>query len=243
MPAFSDIEENLIRVVGLKLRDFRGFSFLDLQLEQDKPVNVFIADNGGGKTTILDAVAGFLSDFLNRVIFGDNDTHNQTAKTAWRSKDVKNDQEVAYCNVALELTYQYPALELLETIADITDFLNEYELEGQIAQLYLKKSKSGDGADDYLWDLLLDKDEDDLDKPDLLPKEILYRLDELSKASSKKSSTLEDDRGESTIRKLSPEDKFIVARKTPKGWVGNTHLKEVIKEYQKLTILGYWIWK
>ncbi len=146
MPKLREIEENLIRVAGLQLKSFRGFRFMDLQLEQAKPVNVFIADNGGGKTTILDAVAGFLLDFLSQGILNENKDSDKNTAQNWKSKDVKNGDAVAYCKATLALTYWHPAVELLEVISEITEFLNEYELEGQIAWLSLQKS----GGD--VWD-------------------------------------------------------------------------------------------
>ncbi|MCR9101398.1 MAG: AAA family ATPase [bacterium] len=221
MPAFSEIEENLVRVVGLQLRNFRGFSFMDLELEQEKPVNVFIADNGGGKTTILDAIARFLLDFLNQTILNQNKFLPQKHQKNWNSKDIKNDQEVAYCSAKLELTYFQPALELLEVIAEMTDFLNEYELEGKVAWLELHRSESNVEGD--YWSLVIEETEEgnDEDTKNLipLPADILDRLDQLAMPGTTKVNNWEEVK---ESRKLVPDDTFIVAtRRTDEGWMGN----------------------
>jgi type I restriction enzyme M protein len=49
-----------LRLQALRLRDFRGFAKLDLDLPEEGPV-VLIGVNGAGKSTVLDAVAMFLS--------------------------------------------------------------------------------------------------------------------------------------------------------------------------------------
>lgn len=230
MPRLREIEENLVRVTGLQLKSFRGFRFMDLQLEQAKPVNVLIADNGGGKTTILDAVAGFLLDFLNQTILHEDKVSDGNTSQSWKSKDVKNGDAVAYCKATLALTYWHPPVELLEVISEITEFLNEYELEGQLAWLSLKKL----GGD--VWDIILDDNEDEDDKPDLLPNEITNKLDKLSFVSSEKINTTKEDIDNPTIQKLSPDDRFIVARKTPEGWKGNTSFEG---ESQKISKVKY----
>lgn len=237
MPKLSEIEENLIRLVGLQLRDFRGFSFMELQLEEEKPVNVFIADNGGGKTTILDSIAGFLFDFLNQTILNQKKILPQKNQKTWNSKDIRNGQEVAYCNAKLKVTYLQPAIELLDIIVEMTDFLNEYDLEGQVAWLEVNKFESD--AEDDSWYLILDEavkgNEDDSKNPIPLPDNIFSALDQLAGPDKSKNNIWED---EKESRKLRPDDTFIVARKTEKGWTCNTCFDEYGQRVSKVKYSG-----
>lgn len=52
-----------MRLLSLRLRDFRGYAKLDLELPESGPA-VLIGVNGAGKSTILDAVAMFLSPLV-----------------------------------------------------------------------------------------------------------------------------------------------------------------------------------
>ena len=54
-----------MRILGLQLRDFRGFSKLDLDFHETGPA-VLIGVNGAGKSTVLDAIGFFLSTFAAR---------------------------------------------------------------------------------------------------------------------------------------------------------------------------------
>ncbi|MBK9462162.1 MAG: AAA family ATPase [Sphingobacteriales bacterium] len=47
-----------ISLERLNLKSFRCFG--DLEINFDSRLTVFIAENGGGKTTVLDAIAGML---------------------------------------------------------------------------------------------------------------------------------------------------------------------------------------
>ncbi len=84
--------------------------------------------------------------------------------------------------------------------------------------------------------LILDDNEDEDDKPDILPNEIKNKLDKLSCVPSENINTTKEDIDNSAIPKLSPDDNFIVARKTSKVWEGNTSFEE---EGQKLSKAKY----
>lgn len=232
MPKLREIEENLVRVTGLQLKSFRGFRFMDLQLEQAKPVNVLIADNGGGKTTILDAVAGFLIDFLNQTILNENKISEESTSKNWKSKDVKNGDAVAYCKATLALTYWHPSLELLEVIPEITEFLNEYELSGDVA--WLNFGQLEEGNNNETWFLQVNqakkgsKDDDYISLPD----NILKRLDQVAR------NIEGNDKGEEEARKLSPDDRFIVAIKMDKDWEGNVYFEEANQQISKVKYSG-----
>jgi len=54
-----------MRVNRLRVRNYRGFEELDLEL--DPKVTVLVGVNGAGKTSILDAIAGLLAHFLREI--------------------------------------------------------------------------------------------------------------------------------------------------------------------------------
>lgn len=82
----------------LILQDFRGFGFLSLDLEKD--VTVLIAQNGGGKTTILDAIAEMLKIFVAYLTDRKYEDYTQL-----RKNDVKNGVLTAKADFEIELTY------------------------------------------------------------------------------------------------------------------------------------------
>ena len=54
-----------IKIAGLELRDFRQFELLEMAFEPQ--LTVLLAENGGGKTTILDGIAGALMFVANKL--------------------------------------------------------------------------------------------------------------------------------------------------------------------------------
>ena len=104
-----------ITVKRLKLDNFRGFINLDLEFKER--ITVLIAENGGGKTTILDAIAQNLNVFLSTLLdknFKDSSTLNR--------KDIKNGT-ISSASSNLEAIVTYPVIETEDT---------EYELDGEI---------------------------------------------------------------------------------------------------------------
>ena len=120
MPAFKDLHEHKIRLVSLSLKDFRGFRNLYLEFGKDEPINVLIADNGGGKTSILDITAEFIRFFLNEGII----KQETNFESNLGSKDITNEGAVSLCEMVLELTYKYPAKEVFKVVKDIVEYIN-----------------------------------------------------------------------------------------------------------------------
>jgi len=58
---------NVMKIKELNLRNFRGFKELDIKFPSSN-LAVFIGINGAGKSSILDAIAMFLSDFILNLI-------------------------------------------------------------------------------------------------------------------------------------------------------------------------------
>ena len=52
-------------IKNIKLHNFRGIK--DLSINFDKNINVIVGVNGIGKTSILDACAIVLSDFIRKI--------------------------------------------------------------------------------------------------------------------------------------------------------------------------------
>ncbi|MEZ4955198.1 MAG: AAA family ATPase [Saprospiraceae bacterium] len=85
-----------LKVSELNLDNFRGFRTLKNLLIGDK-VTVIIAENGGGKTTILDAMAAALQVFLNQLL-----KMSFAPFPELRSKDVMNGTENGSIELKIE---------------------------------------------------------------------------------------------------------------------------------------------
>ena len=86
-----------MRIVSLRMRDFRGIR--DLELTFDDHVNVLVGANGAGKSSVLDCAAVLLSRFIGRIYsangggrsFTELDVNNEASET-------HNGIEVAFGN-------------------------------------------------------------------------------------------------------------------------------------------------
>lgn len=88
-------------VSQLRLENFRGFSNLDIGLEED--LTVFISKNGGGKSTILDAIWGGLSEVSS--VFDQQQENN--IDQILHSYDVKNGAKGSTIDLGLDVFYQW----------------------------------------------------------------------------------------------------------------------------------------
>lgn len=111
-----DSEKFEIKLKSLALNNFRGFS--KLQFEFDDNLTVFIGENGSGKTTILDAVAGFL-DFLILQIY----PRHKFKYDRFSKADIKNDSEIQASANELEFSVNEETLRLGSHFTDKTDLL------------------------------------------------------------------------------------------------------------------------
>ncbi|MCB9293456.1 MAG: AAA family ATPase [Lewinellaceae bacterium] len=196
MPSSKDILRHQIRLLSLELRDFRGFRFLELDFNNSKPATILIADNGGGKTSVLDAVAGFLRYFLTEGIYAEK------YELHFDPNDITNGEASSLCKIALELTYPYPAKELYEVCRDVADFLNDYKLNGVDALVALHAIYGQ-------WQLFIDDLEDGIE----LPAYIVLHLDSLL-----------TELDENNTPKLKPGDSINVAHFNGEVWVPNLNL-------------------
>ncbi len=215
MPAHKDLNEHKIRLVSLTLNTFRGFRHLDLEFGEKEPINVLIADNGGGKTSILDATAELIRYFLNEGITKQEEKFGTTLK----QKDITNGEAASLCNILLELTYKYPAKEIFEVVRDISEYLNDFKLTGTNALLGVRTIREEEDNIEP-WMVFLDDQEDGIE----LPNEIIERLNEL---------TEKDENGN---RKLSGDDRFTIANFSNGIWTPNLQLAE--KEITKIYYTG-----
>jgi type I restriction enzyme M protein len=87
-----------MRVRGLQLRDFRGFSRLDIDFTDTSPA-VLIGINGAGKSTVLDAIGLFLSTFAARA---GGSTSKGAATTAELLESVRVGQEAATVGIVVQ---------------------------------------------------------------------------------------------------------------------------------------------
>ena len=221
MPASKDIHEHKICLKRLKLQDFKGFG--NISLHFDKLLTVLIADNGGGKTTVLDAIGEFLRYFLEIGIEG---KPREAYKPSLNNKHIKNDQLVSLCEVEFELSYKYPATEIFEFMNAITDYLNDYQLLGtqvilQFSDFYEEmESKEGllsiEDREEEKWRLIVDGDTEVS-----LEEEFIQKLNNLSE---EKITINPLTKNEESLRLLNPDDSFIVALKSNNVWQPNLDL-------------------
>lgn len=196
MPSSKDILRHQIRLLRLELHDFRGFRFLDLDFDSSKPITILIADNGGGKTSVLDAVAGFLRYFLTEGIYAEK------YESHFAPKDITNGEASSLCKITLELTYPFPAKELYEACRDVAEFMNEYSLNGVNALVEVNAIYGQ-------WQLFIDDMEDGIE----LPADIVLHLDNLL-----------TELDENKTPKLKPEDSIKVAYYNGEVWIPNLNL-------------------
>jgi|JI10StandDraft_1071094.scaffolds.fasta_scaffold232510_2 predicted ATP-binding protein involved in virulence len=119
-----DSEKFEIKLKRLALNDFRGFS--KLQLEFDNSLTVFIGENGSGKTTILDALAGFLDFFILQIYPRYKFKYDRYSKA-----DIKNDSEIQASVNELEFSVNEETLRLGSHFTDKTDLIVRFEEPSQ----------------------------------------------------------------------------------------------------------------
>jgi predicted ATP-binding protein involved in virulence len=114
-----------IKITYLEITNFRSFSHLSIDFSEN--TTVLIAENGGGKTTILDAIAECLKNFLINLL-GDN--YKDPFLT---SKDIKNGTDIpSIISIDTELTYPIKETQYLKP---------ELEEAGEIPDTLLVVSK------------------------------------------------------------------------------------------------------
>lgn len=92
MPAFNELFFHNVRLKQLQLQNFRGFRNITMDFPAENLITVLIADNGGGKSTILDAAAEFIRRFFHLAISGKNE--NEPYETPLSEKDILNANRV-----------------------------------------------------------------------------------------------------------------------------------------------------
>ena len=119
-----DSEKFEIKLKRLALNNFRGFS--KLQLDFDDNLTVFIGENGSGKTTILDALAGFLDFFILQIYPRYKFKYDRYSKA-----DIKNDSEIQASVNELEFSVNEETLRLGSHFTDKTDLIVRFEEPSQ----------------------------------------------------------------------------------------------------------------
>lgn len=88
-----------LRLKNLNVENFRGFGKVEVVFDPD--LTVFISENGGGKTTVLDAVAENLRFFYHYAII------RQKYEAKLKETDVKNETLSATCKLVVEMEYPF----------------------------------------------------------------------------------------------------------------------------------------
>jgi len=184
MPYLREIQQLGIRLKKISLDNFRGFGFLKMDFNSSEPITVLIADNGGGKTSVLDAIAEFLRYFLEIGIKGDDYDESQLKN---RTKDIFNDRTTALCKATFELNYPFPYTALFRFIEETTELLNEQQILGETAWLALDPTYSDN---DPIWVLRIKNSTKASDL--LLPEDFQNQIKELVDRGYKKTLMNED---------------------------------------------------
>jgi predicted ATP-binding protein involved in virulence len=129
-----------IRLKKLELQNFRGFRSAALELAEKKNVTVLIADNGGGKSTLLDAAAAFLRLFFQLAITG----KKEGEEDLFSERDILNGVYTAALSAVFEVTYPHPPKEALKACEACATYLNETDEPGKEAIL-LRENQEGEG--------------------------------------------------------------------------------------------------
>jgi len=165
MPALNDLYFHDVRLKHLHLQNFRGFGNVTLDFHPEKAVTVLIADNGGGKSTILDAIAEFLRRFQYLAIAGKGKENKY--ETPLGDKDIFNERNNTIATVILHISYPFPDLELFQWINDCARWLDENPIAGKEANLQLDE--------EYVWVLQISQEQESITR--YLPEELQTRLD------------------------------------------------------------------
>jgi predicted ATP-binding protein involved in virulence len=92
-----------VRLKKLELDQFRCFDKLEISFEER--LTVIIAENGGGKTAILDAIAGCLKNFLSEFYV------DGYQRTQMPIRDVKIGTKTGECKLTADIEYLYNSFE------------------------------------------------------------------------------------------------------------------------------------
>lgn len=195
MPDLHELYFHDVRLKHLHLQNFRGFGHVALDFHPDKPVTVLIADNGGGKSTILDAVAEFLKRFFCLAIAGKSE--GDQYETRLGEKDIFNERNNAGASAVLHISHSYPHKELFRWMDKCAQYLDENHVEGKAALI---------GLEDDVWVLQIWRNEAYITY--YLPDEFQTDLDRLVQQE----------------KVLSAEDIFKVCSFDKDGWRPNIWL-------------------
>ncbi len=128
-----------VRLRRLELQNFRGFRSATLELAEEKAVTVLIADNGGGKSTLLDAAAAFLRLFCRLAIRRKKEDEEDLLS----ERDILNGVNTAALSAVFKVTYPHPPKEVLEACDACARYLNETGEAGERATLIREHQENG----------------------------------------------------------------------------------------------------
>lgn len=121
-----------IRLHSMTLENFRGFTQVEIPFEQD--LTVFIARNGGGKTSVLDAAAEGLRQWVGQFLSQDDLPPTQLSK-----RDIKINTDKAKGILYLDVAFSFSETE--ETEESVIDVVAKENVQF-IIQFDLYKDNS-----------------------------------------------------------------------------------------------------
>jgi predicted ATP-binding protein involved in virulence len=204
MLSFKDIQKHGVRLKRLTLENFRGFRNLEIDFAESERAAVLIANNGSGKTSVLDAIAEFLRYFLWSGIL----PKSGVFESELTHKDIFNETTNSTGGVTLELTYPFPSVEIFTLILSITTFLDEQSVEGDSAKLGISSEA---GHEEWVLHVKRNEGKEEFEFDVFLPLELQEQLEEIG--------------SESSLKLINGEDNFLIAKWDGNAWQPNLELK------------------
>lgn len=140
MPSLQELYIHDIKIKNLHLQNFRGFGSLDITFsseDEKKSVTVIIANNGGGKSTILDAIAEMLRKFLHMGI-----SREDTYISPLSERDIFNERNNSIISCTFNISYPQPNKEVFKFMDICAKWLNENYIDGEEAIITLDKDEA-----------------------------------------------------------------------------------------------------
>ncbi|MCG9782006.1 AAA family ATPase [Vibrio brasiliensis] len=104
----KQLKENKFRIKSIKLNNFKGFEFVDLDFSEKNSTTVLVGNNGCGKSTILEAIKKCLTHLNSRL--GTKSTNGELIEEL----EIKNGEDFSSIGAEFEIEKQIVNMELMQ---------------------------------------------------------------------------------------------------------------------------------